>query len=88
MTKPERDEFIELMDFFEGWLTAGHYTLTRQDGLGFAREILSSPWLRKRDAEMKAHGWDVALSRLVHDDGCPVEIVPVDNPYRDEVTDV
>jgi hypothetical protein len=34
--------------------------------------------------EAAAIGWDAAVAALVYEDGTPVEVVHVKNPYREE----
>lgn len=44
-----------------------------------AERIMISTWL----AKVKADAYDQAIAELQHEDGSPVEIVSVINPYRD-----
>jgi hypothetical protein len=82
----ERDELADLLfEVAQGQAQNGLTTWERQ-----ADAILSSPWLRKRDAG-RAHagacvGWDAAVNAMRYEDGTTVEIVAMTNPYRDEVT--
>jgi len=82
----ERDELADLLfEVAQGQAQNGLTTWERQ-----ADAILSSPWLRKRDAEKvragAAMGWDGAVSAMHYEDGTTVEFVYVDNPYREEAT--
>ena len=39
--------------------------------------------LRERDRAHRAEGWDAAVAAIQFDDGTPVELVAVVNPYRE-----
>lgn len=43
-------------------------------------------WLTTHDAAVAAVAWDMAVASLVYEDGTPVEVLAVTNPYRNQNT--
>lgn len=39
-------------------------------------------WLAQHDREVAAEAWDAAVKAMRYEDGTPVELVSVVNPYR------
>ena len=44
-------------------------------------------WLEQHDREVAERAWDKAVESIRYEDGSPVEIISVTNPYRLEAGD-